>query len=370
MIKIAFVIDTIESPTAGTEKQLLLLIKSLDRTKFEPYLCVLRTSEWLEQEFSGCKCIDIGFLSFKQVTSYFQLLKFAHFLRKEKIDIIQTFFKDGNKIGVLAGKLGGVRSIVSTRRNQGYWHKKSELFILSILNNLVNKFLANSYSTKNWVVRTEKINPDKIVVIPNALECENFYRATEEQRKFFREQLGFFANAILIGLVANLRPVKSIDVLIEAANIVVQSCPLAGFVIVGEGPERASLEQLCRSMKLHDSVRFLGKRTDIPHVLSCLDIGVLTSSSESFSNAILEYMAAGLAVVCSDVGGAREAVEDGMNGFVVEPGNYQQVAAQIIALIENNRFADMGQAGNRRALRMFSCEAIVSQYQCFYQQIP
>jgi len=83
-------------------------------------------------------------------------LVFSYFLKKKIIDIVQTYFKDGNKIGVLAGKIGGIKSIISTRRNQGYWHEKGELFVLNILNNYVNKFLANSQNTKSWVKKRKE----------------------------------------------------------------------------------------------------------------------------------------------------------------------------------------------------------------------
>lgn len=69
------------------------------------------------------------------------------------------------------------------------------------------------------------------------------------------------------------------------------------------------------------SIRFLGQRQDVPEILSCVDIGVLSSISESFSNSIIEYMASGLAVVCTDAGGVREAVDDGSSGYIVEVGN-------------------------------------------------
>src|SRR5689334_9667675 len=111
MINIAFVIDTIESATAGTEKQLLLLIKHLDRSKFKPYLCVLRSSAWLEESFTDCELVDIGFPSFGNPLSYLNLLRFVGFLKKQKINIVQTHFVEGNKVGVLAGKLAGVRAI-------------------------------------------------------------------------------------------------------------------------------------------------------------------------------------------------------------------------------------------------------------------
>lgn len=368
MIKIAFVIDTIESPTAGTEKQLLLLIRHLDRSKFEPCLCVLRTSEWLVNDFSGCKLIDIGFYSFKKVANYIKLLKFSFFLRKEKIDIVQTFFKDANKLGIIAGKLGGVKSIISSRRNQGYWHTKNELLQLFALNIIVDLFLANCYATKNWVIKSENINKKKISVIYNAVDSKSFSKGSLEERIIYRKNLGFSSNSILIGLVSNLRPVKSIDVLIKAASIIVQRYPNTGFIIAGEGPERVRLTQLCESMKLTGFIRFLGKTLDVPNVLRCIDIGVLVSSSESFSNSIVEYMATGLPVVCTDVGGAREAVEDGVNGFVVEPGNYHQLAEMIIKIIGKNIFAQFGKKGMQKSVDLFSIEKVIIQYQDFYKQ--
>lgn len=369
MIKIAFIIDTIESPTAGTEKQLLLLIDKLDRTKFEPYLCVLRSSEWLGKNFSGCQFVEIGFLSFKSLTSWYRLLFFAKFLKNNNINIVQTYFNDANVVGIIAAKLGHVPSIISTRRSQGYWHRKADLIVLKIINNYVNKFLANSQSTAAWLEKTEKVNKEKISVIYNSLKCEDFYKGTDDQRMIFRDNYNFPKDSLLIGLVANLRPVKSIDVFIKAASIVVQSFPQTGFVIVGEGSERANLEQLCSSLNLTDSICFLGRRSDIRNILSCLDIGVLTSSSESFSNAIIEYMAAELAVVCSDVGGAREAVKNGVNGFVFEPNNYKQLAEKLNFICEKNLFVVMGKEGKKRALQMFSSDKIVDQHHRFYQRM-
>lgn len=369
MIKIAFVIDTIESPTAGTEKQLLLLIRHLDRTKFQPFLCVLQSSPWLQNEFSDCEVIPIGVLSFKKSVTYLNLIKFALWLRKEHIDIVQTHFVEANKVGILAGKLAGVRAIVSTRRNQGYWHNKGELLVLKILNRWVTRFVANSESTKQWAVKAEKINTHRISVIHNGLEIDSFFKGTEKQRNTLREQLGFPGNAILLGVVSNLRPVKSIDVFIRAVQKVVKSHPQARFVIVGEGPEKAVLEKLCCDLGLADTVCFLGKRLDVPMILSCLDIGVLASSSESFSNAIVEYMASGLAVVCTDVGGAKEAVEDHVNGYIVAPGDCSGMAERINTLIEKDLYADMGRQGRQKAELLFSFEPVLGRYQHLYEEM-
>ena len=369
MIKIAFVIDTIESPTAGTEKQLLMLIKHMDRSKFLPYLCVLQTSEWLKKKFVDCQIIEVGVRSFRKPSSYLNILKFSTWLKNQNIDIVQTHFKDGNKVGVLAGRLAGVRTIVATRRNQGYWHNRREIQILYILNKWVTSFLANSESTKRWVAKTEKIDTRLIKVIYNSLEIDHFYRGTARQRADFREQLDFPGDAVIIGIVANLRPVKAIDHFLRAARIVSENCNEARFIIVGDGIERLALETLCKELKIESLVGFLGRQINIPKILSCIDIGVLSSSSESFSNSLIEYMAAELAVVCTDVGGVREVVEDGLNGYVVEWGDVQGMAGRLTSIIRNGTYRKMGCEGKAKVFAMFSHMDVFFRYHQFYEEL-
>lgn len=369
MIKIAFVIDTIESPTAGTEKQLLMLIKHLDRSKFQPYLCVLRSSEWLECEFVDCDFVEIGVPSFANPKSYLNILKFVQFLKKARIDIVQTHFVEGSKVGVLAARLAGVKAIIATRRNQGYWHTRLELQILRVLNSWVTCFLANSEHTRQWTIRVEGVDPERISVIHNSIDADQYYRASADLRSAFRVELGFPSDAVVVGIVANLRPVKAIDVFLSAAKLVADNAALARFIVIGDGPELAALESLCVKSGISSKVRFLGKRTDIPELLSCMDIGVLSSNSESFSNAIVEYMAASLAVVCTDVGGAREAVEDGVNGYVVAPCNPQQMADRLLAIIEQNASTTMGLKGRDVSRRLFSHTQIIERYQQLYGEV-
>lgn len=369
MIKIAFVIDTIESPTAGTEKQLLMLIKHLDRRRFEPYLCVLRLSEWLKNDFCDCELVDVGVASFARPSSYLNILNFVSFLKNRKIDIVQTHFVEGNKIGVLAGKLANVRAIISTRRNQGYWHNAREIMILKALNRWVTRFLANSENTRQWVINTEVVDPARINVIHNSLEIDSYRRGTAPERLRFRQELNLPDHALVVGIVANLRPVKAIDMFLMAARAVKNECPMVSFVVVGDGPEKPDLEELCSRLGISSSVRFLGKRTDIPEILSCIDIGVLSSSSESFSNSIVEYMAASLPVVCTDVGGAREAVEEGMNGFVVSSGDHEGMAEKLHSIITSESLTEFGKVSRLKAEKQFSLSAIMNQYECFYDGV-
>lgn len=369
MIKIAFIIDTIESPTAGTEKQLLMLIKHLDRTKFQPYLCVLRKSEWLEQEYKESELIEIGVPSFVNPVSYLNIAKFIHILKKLKIDIVQTHFVEGNKVGTIAAKLAGIKTIIGTRRNQGYWHNKLEILLLGVLNRSVSYFLANSENTRQWAVKTEGIQPNRIHVIHNSLETELYLKGSDIECSSFRETLNFPCKATVIGIVANLRPVKAIDVFIRAAKMVSEKCPTARFIVIGEGPEREMLEQLCAELGIDSLVIFMGRRLDISKILGCIDIGILSSNSESFSNAIVEYMAASLPVVCTDVGGAKEAVENNVNGYVVPSRDHKAMAERIVSIINSENMALFGQNSRDKAERLFSLPAIMKKYEQFYERV-
>lgn len=368
MIKIAFVIDTIESPTAGTEKQLLLLLKHLDRTKFKPYLCVLRSSTWLREEFDLCELFDADILSFKKLSAYRNIYMLSRFFRAEGIDIVQTHFRDASIVGILAAKIAGVRTIVGTRRNQGYWYTPVELEIQKFLNRWVTAFVSNSQSTKRWVMDTEGVPEEKVTVIYNAIDFAPFDAITQNDRISVRNELGIPQDVPVIGIVANLRPVKALDVFLRAAALVNEYIPKIQFLIIGEGSERQSLENEAQKLGVSNKVCFAGKRADVPRLLSVFGIGVLTSNSESFSNAVIEYLAAGLPVVATDVGGCREAIAGGINGYIVPVGDWQKIGKWLIELIESGEIAEMGRESFRRSREHFSLMAMVNETENLYEK--
>ena len=320
----------------------------------------------MQKEFGGCDLVEIGVDSFKRPKSYVNILRFVGFLKREHIDIVQTHFVEGNKVGVIAARLSGIKAIISTRRNQGYWHNFFELRFLNLLNRWVSLFVANSQSTRRWAVATEGISDSQVEVIHNGINLDQFVNVLG--RDDFRLQLGIPADSPVVVIVANLRPVKGIDLFIRAADAVIQKCPNARFIIVGEGGERPKLERLVSDFGIRQSVFFLGRRIDIPNILSGCDVGVLTSHSESFSNTIVEYLAAGLPVVCTDVGGSREAVADGINGFVVKPGDYEALACRLLEILNMDRSA-IREVSRQMAQERFSLSAMISASEELYVKI-
>lgn len=368
MIKIAFVIDTIESPTAGTEKQLLLLIKHLDRSRFEPYLCVLRVSEWLKGKFDLCPLFVAGIDSFKTVTGLKGIFRLSGWFKENKINIVQPHFRDSSIAGILAARFAGIINVIGTRRNQGYWLTSVELKMQKFLDRWVTAYIANSQSTKQWLADTEGIDFKRIEVINNGFDFSSIEVESDTNRKEMRLSLGIPEDAPVIGIVANLRPVKDHGTFLQAANIVHSLIPAARFLIIGDGSKKPGLQKLTDELNLTDAVIFLGARMDVALILAACDIGVLSSRSESFSNAIVEYMAAALPVVTTDVGGAREAIDDGINGFIVPIGDFEAMGKRIIELLKADTIKEMGQESRKRSLDRFALTSMIEKTEHLYDR--
>lgn len=368
MIKIGFIIDTIESPTAGTEKQLLMLIKYLDRTRFAPTLFVLRSSDWLENEFDLCPLEVIGFRSFFSLGSYISFLGFVKTLKQQKFDCFQTHFIDSNIIGIIGAKLADIPSIISSRRDQGYWHTPFKLIIFKLLNTWVKYFVANCYATALWASNTESISLDNIKIIYNGIEIDKFCDFLDSDKNYMRQELGLPLNSFVVVIVANLRPVKQIDTFLRAAKLISIRRLDACFLVVGDGEQRDELEDLAKNLGISDKIIFLGKRIDVPRILNACDIAVLSSGSESFSNAIVEYFAAGLPVVATDVGGCREIIDDGINGYIVPPSDFKIMAERIYDLSVNNELDDIRKINRTKAEMMFSSNSMVNEFEKLYAE--
>jgi glycosyltransferase involved in cell wall biosynthesis len=288
-------------------------------------------------------------------------------LRSQQIEIVQTYFNDSNKVGIVAAICAGTPSVISSRRNQGYWHTPTEVFLSKVLNRWVNIFVANSFSTKIWAKTVEGIAEEKIRVIYNGFDLKAVQNDSDGHNRLeYRKAWRVPEDSKVVGLVANLRPVKRHDIFLRAAQLVASQYPETRFVIVGEGDERQNLEQLANELRISDAVLFLGQRDDVVAIVRAMDIGVLSSDSESFSNAVVEYLAASLPVVTTDVGGSQEAIESGKNGYIVPVGDFTAMAEALCRILHENRRAEMGKISRMKAESLFSMESMVKQYENLY----
>ena len=372
MINIAYVIDTISSPNAGTEHQLLEVIGRLDRSRFRPHLISLRPSDWLAQSDLGCPIEVLNLSSLFSLDALRTQRSFTRYCHANEIDIIQSFFRDSYIAVTIWGKMARVPVVIASRRNigTGYWHDRKEIAILRFLRRFTSHWIANSRAAADEAIAVEKADPNLVSVIPNGLDMARFQRPNEDERTQTRRQWGLGPEHIVVGAVANLRPIKNIPFLIRAASVLCKTHDNLRFVVLGEGPLRIELEQMIVDHDLTGRFLLPGKSTTVAHDLSSFDIAVLCSKRESLSNSLMEYCAAGLPAIASDVGGNAEILTNSEIGMIYPPDDMDSFREMLTSVIvDPDRGGAIGRAAQQSIATRYSFEAVMEQLEGLYSAL-
>ena len=370
-IRILYIADQIASVNAGAERQLSQLITNLDRERFEPELIVLRSTAWLREEYYPCPLhsLDLkSIMSFKGLRKFFEL---RDFIAHGNFHIVQTFFPDSNVIGVLAAHQAGCRVIISSRRDAGFFYNKKLLKATQFANKYVTKFLGNSEIALKEIARIENIDPHKTAVIYNGLDSSRF-ALSEDKIAEAAKAIHIEGGQKVVGIVANLRPVKDIENFIRASAILVKSHPNLRLVIIGGGDDQrqSQLEQMAEKCGLIGNVIFMGSIDNPLAYMYNFDIGVLCSTSEGLSNTLIEYAACGIPAVATEVGGNSEVVSDKNTGLLVAPKNPEKLAEAIDILLKDdelrNRFGDNAR---KRAVEKFNLILSIKMHKALYTKL-
>ena len=262
-----------------------------------------------------------------------------------------------------------------TRKLQGkpyyIWGRGSEIYLPWLFKNQVSKLLfkyANKVIALTEDMRREiqKIYFREVLVIPNGIDLGQFKNVLREDA---RRQLKITDEQKIIMFIGRLHPVKGLEYLIKAMELLKDKNKNAGLVLVGSGEEKEYLEILSRELDLEKDIRFLGSVTseEIPHFMMASDVFVLPSLSEGFPNVILEAMACGLPIVATKVGGLPEIIEDSENGFLIAPKNPRQIAEKILLLLENDPLREKMAKNNQEKVKKYSWDNIVDRLEEIYQ---
>ncbi len=364
------ILHVIRPAAGGMKNHLVSLIKHTSRDLFEPMAACPPGEMADELSGLGIKVYTVpltGELS--PVNDLKAVLTIRDLLVQNKIPIMHAHSSKAGLVGRLAARLAGTPAVFFTAHNSIFYENwpewKKTVFAAAerLLAYNTRHIIAVSGALRNELLEREKIDRQKVVTIYNGIDPTP-YNVGPDREETLRA-LGLEGGRV-VGTVARLAPQKGVLYFIRA---VAGLSELQGvsFVVVGDGPLRAELEAEAVNLGLKGKVVFLGYRRDVDKILNCLDILVLPSLTEGLPLIILEAMAAARPVVATTVGGIPEAVLDGVNGFLVQPGDADALAFAIRKMLENRIMAEsMGEAGRRRVLEMFSLEEMVKKTERLY----
>ena len=357
-LKTLFVITSM--PVGGAEVLLVNLLRGFRSTHIIPSVACLKEKGPLGEEIAAEFSVTDHWLSSKYDLRVAPRL--AGYLRREKFDaIISVGAGDKMFWGRLAGRLASLPVICSALHSTGWPDGVGKMN--RWLTSITDAFIAVAKPHGQFLVDFERFPSNKVAVIPNGVDTNRF-RPNRGSRDVVRAELGLEPNTPIIGIVAALRPEKNHALFLNAASKVLEKCPKAHFVIVGDGPERSTIEKVIKALGIEKSVSLLGTRSDTPKLLAAMDVFALTSHNEASPVSILEALACGVPVVSTRVGSVAESVHDQWNGFTVEPGDVQAVAERIQYLLWNKETAEMmGNNGREHVQNHGSLDTMVRMYE-------
>ena len=203
----------------------------------------------------------------------------------------------------------------------------------------------------------------EIAVIPNFIDLERFNR---QKKEHFKKAICPNDEKLIVH-TSNFRKVKRVEDVVRTFKGIKDQIP-AKLLLVGDGPERTKMENLCRELQTCQDVRFLGKLDTIEEVLSVSDLFLMPSEKESFGLAALEAMACEVPVVSSNAGGIPELNLNGITGFTCEVGDVEDMIAKSLIILKDENLPEFRKAALKRATE-FDIHQIVPLYEEFYQKI-
>lgn len=363
------ILHTIEtSGPGGAETSLLLLASNLDRNRFRS-LALLPREGWLSEQLKQAG-VPVFFAESKRWYDLRLVREMSRLIDRERVDLIHSQLPGQNFYSSVVGAFRGRKTVVTYQgaaeltRSKGWKGNVRQV----VVGRLADAVVAVSDDIGALLKRAH-LPARKVTRIYNAIDVE---KLQVQGNGHLRHELKLPSSSHLVGTVANIRAPKGYAFLIQAARSVVDRIPDAHFIAVGDIHPVLSkpLFELVDKLGLENHFHFLGFRSDIPEILSELDVYVLASTSEGLPLALLEAMAAGRAAVATQCGGPSEVVENGVTGLLVPVGEPDAISDAVIELLKNRELAArLAQAGRAKVHAEFTLGQMVKQYEELYDRL-
>jgi glycosyltransferase involved in cell wall biosynthesis len=295
--------------------------------------------------------------------------RLARYLRRHRIDVLQTHLVPGALVGTAAARLAGTVLLVHMRHHIDDVRLSgthAHVALDRLLASAADAVVVPSHAARRYLAEVEGIDPAHVTVIHLAFDVPSL-AGTPEDRSRLRAELGLDGR-LAIGCVARMSPNKGHTYLFEAIRDLEDDLDVR-LLLVGEG-DAAPYREQARRTGVADRTLFLGHRADVPALLQAMDVVVLPSLSESFSQVIIETLAAGRPLVVTDVGGAREVVTDGENALLVPPRDSSALRDAIRRVATDDVLREGLVARSRPSVGRFSVGQMVREHLELYETAP
>ena len=363
-IKIFHILDSLG--IGGLENGVVNLINHMDKDNFHHTICCIRGKGAMEDRITN-KQVDIICLNIKK-KDRFAFLKLAHIISKNSPDIVHTR-NFGTIDGILAAILARVDIVVHGEHGREFTDpeglNKKQNFIRRLFFLKTAFIVAVSMDIHNWLIEKIRVPDEKIHTIINGVDTDKFIPPLDKNAAKIKMEID--PSEIVVGSVGRMDKVKNYEMLLSAVSMIKTNARFC-IVLVGDGPERKSLESFTAEKGL-TNIRFTGKQDNVVNYLQAFDLFVLPSIAEGISNTILEAMACGLHVIATDVGGNRELIENNKTGSLIKSYDVDALADRISWSLANPLESNqIGRAGQEQCKSCFSLDRMVIEYGNLYRK--
>lgn len=352
----------------GAETVFLDLVQHLQLDGYTN-IAIIKGPGWVEDQLRARGIVyyivtPSGGFSFKYYAALYKIIK-AH-----NVKLIQAHLLGSTLTYSLLALLLRI-PVVATLHGRVDVNPNEKLIVIKnrIMKWGVSRLVAVSNDLAAYIEGRGLFNKKNIRIIYNGIDTKKYGKNT---LKLMREAVQIPDNAILVGSVGNVRPAKAYDVLIAAANIVIEKYPHVHFVVGGhqKADLMAKLDVLIDQFNIRSNIHFVGFQQNSAEFLGQMDLFALSSSSEGFSIATIEAMATGLPVVATKCGGPEEILAHNKTGYLVEHSNPEQLAAALVMLLNDAELCNrLAAAGKLHALQTFSMETLLSRYRYEFNEV-
>ena len=354
MPRILYLIEALD--LGGAEQVVIRLARGLDRSQFQPVVCCLTTrgrfAPLLEEAGVPLFCLD------KRPKLDWPLIsRLKKLIRDQRVDLIHSHLFTANLWGRLAARVSGA-PIVVTEHSVDAWKGWPHLWLDRGLNPLTTHWVFVSRQVRDFYERRLGPLGERATVIANGVALPERGAPPAGRRP------------VTLATVGRLAPEKEQVRFVELlGDLHREGLPVRG-LIVGEGPQRAAIEQLVRARGLERIVELTGLVTSMEGLWAQVDLFCLTSSREGLPLTALEAMAHGIPVLATSVGGIPECVQEGVEGTLVPFGDWEKFRVQARRLIQDEALRRrMGQAGRARVENQFSERRMVERHHQLYANL-